>query len=91
MEHNYDELLEKAKKHLAENNPDPEPGPSTEHVSRIHELLEEYKGDDVIMHSDIHNNFIISRTEKYACVTGNDLDYHYLFSDNFKEYELIPR
>jgi hypothetical protein len=93
MEDKIDKLLKEAKAKLAKDNPEAEPVASTRHVSRIRELLEEHKGKDVIMHTDFstHDHFVISREEEYACVTGSEVSYHYLFSNKFKDYQLIPQ
>ncbi len=67
-------------------------GTSMVHANTILELLEkeEEADNDIIQHVNMatHEQYVICRSEKYACVSGPSIGYHYLFSDDFKEFEL---
>jgi hypothetical protein len=89
----FEELIELAKKKAAEEHGDEiilEGGPSTRHVNRIKEVLEEHKDEDVITDLDdsTHEQYTICRSEEYAVVTGTELNYHYVFTKKFKAYEM---
>ena len=68
----------------------PVDGPSTRHVNRIKRVLEEHKDEDIITDLDdsTHEQYTICRSEKYAVVVGTELNYHYEFTKNFKEYQM---
>lgn len=92
-EPSFEELITAAKKKAAEEHGDEilaEGGPSIRHVSRIRGVLEEKKDEDIITDLDeaTHEQYTICRSEEYAVVTGTELNYHYVFTKKFKEYEM---
>ena len=89
----FDELIAIAKEKAASERNEEitiEGGPSTRHVNRIKNVLEEHKDEDIITDLDesTHEQYTICRSEEYAVVTGTELNYHYVFTKKFKAYEM---
>ncbi len=95
MENNFEKLLEVAKKAANEARKGEEGSDgvlqTARHASRILDLLKKEKELDIILDFDesTHEQFVISRETRYACVSGGALNHHYLFDDDFKEFETI--
>lgn len=94
MEDTFEKLIELAKKKALEERgeePKNHAGLSIRHQDKIISLLEENDSEDIIMFLDdiTHEQFVISRIEKYACITGTDVIYSYFFNNDFSEFELI--
>ena len=92
-EPSFEDILAIAKEKVAKEHGEEitiEGGPSTRHVSRIKRVLEEHKDEDIITDLDgsTHEQYTICRSEEYAVVTGTELNYHYVFTKKFKEYEM---
>lgn len=93
MENEFEKLLEIAKKaaNEARKEEDPEGGPTARHASHILDLLEKEKELDIILDFDesTHEQFVVSREARYACVSGGAINHHYLFDEEFKEFETV--
>lgn len=93
MENEFEKLLEIAKKAAAEarDEEDPAGSPTTRHTSHIFDLLEKEKDLDIILDFDesTHEQFVVSREARYACISVNTISYHYLFDEDFKEFETV--
>jgi hypothetical protein len=94
MENDFEKLLEIAKK--AANEARKEEGSedvlqTARHASHILDLLEKEEELDIILDFDesTHEQFVISREAQYACVSGGALNHHYLFTEDFKEFQAI--
>ena len=95
MENDFEKLLEIAKKaaneaRKGEERPD-DVLQTARHASHILDLLEKEEELDIILdfNESTHEQFVISREARYACVSGGALNHHYLFNDDFKEFEAI--
>ncbi len=95
MENSFEELLEVAKKaaieaRKGEEGPD-SPLITARHASHILDLLEKEEELDIILDFDesTHEQFVVSREARYACVSGGAINHHYLFDDEFKEFETV--
>jgi hypothetical protein len=92
----FEDLLEAAKKKVEVDHGTEEQtagGPSIRHRNKIVSLLEEDDSEDLVMHLDniTHEHYSISRVERYACITGTEVTYHYFFNEDYSEFELIPQ
>ncbi len=94
MENEFEKLLEIAKKAATDARIGEEGHAScstARHASHILDLLEKEKELDIILDFDesTHEHFVISREVRYACVSGGAINHHYLFDEDFKEFEAI--
>ncbi len=95
MENDFEKLIEIAKKAAAEARSGEEGSDSVHktarHASHILDLLKKEKELDIILDLDesTHEHFVISREARYACVSGGAINHHYLFDEDFKEFETV--
>ena len=92
----FDDLLAVAKEKAATQHgteKQPVGGPSIRHQNRVLSLLEENDSEDIVLDFDntTHEHYTLSKVERYACITGTEVVYHYFFNEDYSEFELIPQ
>lgn len=86
----FDQIMSELMKKAAKaNNEDPEnaEGIHHKHHTRIQKLLKEDKSEDIIIDTYNHEQYVVSRSEQYACVQTGQLAIHYGFNKDFSEIE----